>query len=260
MEMSGNTILITGGTSGIGLALATKFLELHNTVIVTGRNQDKLDETKKKLSNVHTIRSDASDPKAIVALFEQVTKDFPDLNILVNNAGIMRKINLHDEGGDLADITREIDINLSAPIHLVKQFLPHLKSKPAAAIINVSSGLAFVPLPISPVYCATKAGLHSFTESLRVQLKHTKVKVFELAPPATETKLLRGEFASADLGDVKTMDVNVLADHAINGLRKDVLEIRPGQANALKFMSRFAPGFILKQLAKSADLMLAQKK
>src|SRR6266481_2448580 len=111
----------------------------------------------------HTFRSDVSDPKAIATLYEKVTKQFPDLNILINNAGIMREINVHDKAGSLEDITREIEINLSGPIRMVKQFLPHLKTKSEAAIMNVSSGLAFVPLPISPVYCATKAGLHSFT-------------------------------------------------------------------------------------------------
>ena len=122
---------------------------------------------------------------------EEVTKQFPALNILINNAGIMREINIHDKAGSLEDLTREIEINLSGPIRMVKQFLPHLKTKSEAAIVNVSSGLAFVPLPISPVYCATKAGLHSFTESLRVQLKNTKVKVFDFkAPPATQTELL----------------------------------------------------------------------
>src|SRR5258708_29096996 len=111
--------------------------------------------------------------------------NFLSSTILINNAGIMRKINVHDKAGSLEDITREIEVNLIGPIRMVKQFLPHLKTKSEAAIMNVSSGLAFVPLPISPVYCATKAGLHSFTESLRVQLKNTKVKVFDLAPPAT---------------------------------------------------------------------------
>src|SRR6202007_565544 len=117
-------------------------------------------------------------------------KKFPEPDIVSNNAGILRESNVHDKAGSLEDITREIEINLSGPIRMVKQFLPHLKAKSEGGIVNVSSGLAFVPLPISPVYCATKAGLHSFTVSLRVQLRNTKVKVFDLAPPATETALL----------------------------------------------------------------------
>src|SRR6266446_1041556 len=142
--------------------------------LITARDKNRVTKAKVAFPKIHTFQSDVSDPKAIAALYEKVTKQFPGLNILINNAGIMREINVHDKAGSLEDITREIEINLSGPIRMVKQFLPHLKTQSEAAIMNVSSGLAFVPLPISPVYCATKAGLHSFTESLRVQLKNTK--------------------------------------------------------------------------------------
>src|ERR1700682_6077654 len=203
MKLTSNTILITGGGSGIGYELTKQLTALGNTIIITGRDQAKMDRAKAAFPKLHTFRSDVSDPKAIATLYEKVTKQFPELNILINNAGIMREINVHDKAGSLEDITREIEINLSGPIRMVKQFLPHLKAQSEAAIMNVSSGLAFVPLPISPVYCATKAGLHSFTESLRVQLKNTKVKVFELAPPATQTELL-GDFNSEDMKGVST--------------------------------------------------------
>jgi uncharacterized oxidoreductase len=133
----------------------------------------------------------------------------------------MREINVHDKAGSLEDITREIEINLSGPIRMVKQFLPHLKTKSKAAIMNVSSGLAFVPLPISPVYCATKAGLHSFTESLRVQLKNTKVKVFELAPPATQTELL-GDFNFEDMKGVSIMKVEDMVKVAVKGANRSI--------------------------------------
>ena len=260
MEISNNTILITGGTSGIGLELATRFLGLGNTVIVTGRDQGKLEETKKKFPKIHTIESDVNDPSAIVLLYEKVTKGFPELNVVVNNAGIMRKINLQDRGSDLVDIAREIETNLAGPIRMVKQFLPHLKTKKSAAIVNVSSGLAFVPFPISPVYCAAKAGIHSFTQSLRIQLKNTNIKVFELAPPGTETPLFKGDFTADDVKGIKPMDVHVLGKHAINGFKRDVLEIRPGLSNVLKLMSRLAPQFMVNQLGKSTDEMLAPGK
>jgi len=152
---------------------------------------------------------------------------------LINNAGIMRKINVHDKAGSLKDITREIETNLIGPIRMVKQFLPHLKTKSEAAIMNVSSSLAFVALPISPVYCATKAGLHSFTESLRVQLKNTKVKVFDLAPPATQTELL-GDFSSEDVKGASVMKVEKMVQVAIKGMQTNRFEIRPGQANQLR--------------------------
>lgn len=258
MKMTGNTILITGGTSGIGLELARQLCR-NNTVIITGRDATKLGLAKAKLGNVHTIQSDVSDPDAIAALYKKVTEEFPKVNILINNAGIMRKINLHDMTTDLNDITNEIDTNLSGLIRMVKQFLPHLKKQDKAAIVNVSSGLAFIPLAISPVYCATKAALHSFTQSLRVQMKKTNVQVFELAPPATDTTLLTGgEFDPADLEAISLMDVTKLVKKAITGMKNDVSEIRPGQSNMLKLLSRIAPEFAVKMLGKPAERMLLQ--
>src|SRR5579884_287711 len=157
MELSGNTILITGGSSGIGYEFAAQLLKRGNTIIVTGRDQAKLDEAQRNLTGIHIFQNDVSDPNAISWLFNVVVEKFPGLNILINNAGIMRKINLLDYGNGLEDINREIETNLVGAVRMVKQFLPHLKSQEFAAIVNVSSGLAFVPLPIAPVYCAAKA-------------------------------------------------------------------------------------------------------
>ena len=257
MKLTSNTILITGGGSGIGYELTKQLTALGNTILITGRDQSKMDRAKAAFPKIHTFQSDVSDSDAIATLYEKVTKQFPELNILINNAGIMREINVHHEAGSLEDITREIEINLSGPIRMVKQFLPHLKTKSEAAIMNVSSGLAFVPLPISPVYCATKAGLHSFTESLRVQLKNTKVKVFDLAPPATQTELLGGDFDVEDMKGASIMKVEEMVQVAVKGMQTDRFEIRPGQANQLKMMNRLAPGFILKQMSRSVDRMLA---
>ncbi len=225
MNMKGNTILVTGGTSGIGLELARELEKLGNVVIVTGRNAEKLAKVQKENPGLKTFRSDVSEVKEIEALHAALSRDFPELNVIVNNAGTMRTINLHKEGESLEELTREIEINLMGPIRMVTKFLPSLKKRPHAAIVNVSSGLAFVPLPTAPIYCSTKAALHSYTLSLRVQLKNTNVKVFEIAPPATETERL---------------------------------EIRPGQSNQLRFMNRVAPDFILGQLSKPVDRMLRQ--
>jgi uncharacterized oxidoreductase len=252
MKLKSNTILITGGASGIGFELTKQLTALGNKILITGRDQAKMDRAKAAFPKIHTFQSDVSDPEAIATLYEQVTKQFPE----INNAGIMRKINVHDKAGSLEDITREIEINLSGPIRMVKQFLPHLKTKSEAAIMNVSSSLAFVPLPISPVYCATKAGLHSFTESLRVQLKNTKVKVFDLAPPATQTELLGGDFDVEDMKGASVMTVEDMVRVAVKGMQTDRFEIRPGQAKQLKMMNRLAPGFILKQMSRSVDRML----
>jgi len=256
MNMTGNTILITGGASGIGFELAAQLFRLGNTVIVTGRDRAKLDAAKKKLPQLHTIQSDVSDPAAIRELYEQTTRQFPQLNVLINNAGIMLGINLHNESDPQA-LTREIDTNLSGTIRMVGQFLPHLKQQAAAAIVNVSSGLAFVPLPITPVYCATKAGVHSYTQSLRFQLKNTRVKVFELAPPLTETPLL-DSFEAESMKGSKAMKVEDLVAAAVKGMQQDRYDILPGQSSQLRFMSRFMPGFIGKMLGKSVDRMLVE--
>jgi uncharacterized oxidoreductase len=248
MKLTSKTILITGGTSGIGLELAKQLLGRGNTVLVTGRDPEKLEAVKAALPGVHIFQSDVSDPKAIAALSDKVLAEFPMMDVLVNNAGIMRNLNLNQER-DLYDVTREIETNLSGPVRMVQQFLPHLKTRKDALIVNVSSGLAFIPLPISPVYCATKAAIHSFSQSLRAQLDGTSVTVIELAPPGTETPLFRGEFAEEMKGE-KGMGVSVLAKEALAGIEAGHLEIRPGLSNVLKTMSRVAPAFMFSQMAK----------
>jgi len=248
MNLKQRTILITGGTSGIGFELAKELLRRDNTVIVTGRDLNRLEATKRALPALNIFPSDVSDPGAIAKLSDDVLAKFPGLDTQFNNAGIMRNLNLqHDR--DLTDLTREIEINLCGPVRMVQQFLPHLQRRGNALIVNVSSGLAFVPLPISPIYSATKAAIHSYTQSLRVQLQGTGVAVIELAPPGVETPLFRGEFA-AEMKDQKGMDVQVLVRHAIKGIEADNPEIRPGLSNVLKAMSRIAPGFMLGQLTK----------
>jgi uncharacterized oxidoreductase len=248
MKLQNRTVLITGGTSGIGLELAKQLMKRGNVVVITGRDQAKLDAAKRTLPGLYTYRSDVSDPGDITALHESVLAQCPALDTLINNAGIMRNLNLNGTR-DLHDVAREIEINLSGPVRMIQQFLPHLKSKNDALIVNVSSGLAFIPMAISPVYCATKAALHSFTRSLRAQLEGTNVTVIELAPPAVETALLRAEFAEEMKGQ-KAMDVTVLARKAIAAIEAGHLEIRPGLSNVLKIMSRIAPGFMFNQLAK----------
>lgn len=248
MKLTKRTILITGGTSGIGLEMAKQLISRDNVVIVTGRDQSRLDQAKRTLPALHTIKSDVSDPAAIAALQADVLARFPALDVLINNAGIMRNLNVNDSR-DLDDVTREIEINLSGPVRMVQQFLPQLKTRKEALIVIVSSGLAFVPLPISPIYCATKAALHSYTQSLRVQLKGTGVTAVELAPPGTETPLFRGEFKAETKGQ-KGMDVKVLVQKAIAGIEAGKLEIRPGLSNVLKLMSRVAPQFMLGQMVK----------
>ena len=254
MDLKNNTILITGGTSGFGLEFAKQLSELGNIVIVTGRNQQKLDETKRMFPNVYIFQSDVTDTDSIVELHEKVTKQFPDLNILINNAGEMRKLNLNDTANDLNNIGREIEINLLGPIRMTQQFLPHLKLQNNAAILNVTSGLALVPFPIAPIYGATKSGLRSYTLSLRVQLKNTNIKVFELLAPATKTPLM--EKFTNDFEGLSMMKTEELVMTAIHGMKSDKFEIYPGISKALRIMSRLAPKFLLGQLSKPMDDML----
>jgi len=257
MELTNNTILITGGTSGFGLEFATRLSAMGNTVIITGRDQSKLDLTKTKLPGIHTFQSDVSDPGEISALFEKVSSQFPTLNILINNAGEMRKISLHDTSLDLENITREIEINLMGPIRMIRQFLPLLKTQKTAAIMNVTSGIAVAPFPISPIYGASKSGLRSYTQSLRVQLKNTHVKVFELIAPAAKTPL-GDKFNDLEGFDEKMlMDPVKLIDVALKGLKNDTLEIYPGMAKAMKLLSRVAPKLLLNQMSKPGAKFMA---
>ena len=247
MRLTNRVILITGGTSGIGLALATQLSQRGNTVLITGRDPARLAEVARRLPGLHTFVSDVSDPEAIARLCTEVLRRFPALDTLINNAGIMRNLQLAQPRA-LTDLTREIDINLSGPVRMIQQLLPHLLSVKNSLILNVSSGLAFVPMPIAPIYSATKAALHAYSQALRMQLRNTSVTVVELAPPGVETPLFRGEFAEETKG-MKAMAPEVLAARAIAAIEAGRLEIRPGLANVLKVMSRIAPQFILRQLA-----------
>ncbi len=250
MELKHNTILITGGTSGFGYEFASKLLDLENTVIITGRDQSKLDQAKKNLPKLHTFKSDVSDPEQIIRLYNEVISKFPELNILINNAGEMRRIILHDTSIDLEDITREVEINLMGPIRMVQQFLPHLKTKTNAAILNVTSGIALIPFPISPVYGATKSGLRSYTKSLRVQLEKTNIKVFDLVAPGAKTTLSDKFTRDEGFDEKMLMDPEKLIEAAIKGLQRDTYEIYPGLAHIMKIAARIAPAFLLKQTSK----------
>lgn len=250
MKLSGNTILITGASGGIGLAFANKFVELDNEVIVTGRNQDRLDAVAKASPKLTTIRSDAADLKAIADLARMMKDKFPKLNVLMNNAGIMTYRNLGVDEDPVA-LTSEIDINLSGPIRLVSALIGQIKAN-KGTIINVSSGLAFVPLQAAPIYCATKAAMHSYTITLRQQLVDHGVEVIELMPPAVKTELAP---LPTD-GSVKVITTDELVGMTIKALEKGTLEIRPGQANGLRFMSRWAPSFIHGQLAKASKSLI----
>ena len=192
MNSTGNTILITGGGSGIGRGLAEALQALGNQVIIAGRRKQALEETAAANPGMKSIPLDIESPAAIRAFAAKIAAEFPSLNVLINNAGIMRAEKLFAQQSDLADAEATVATNLLGPIRLIAVLLQHLLKQPRATIINVSSGLAFVPLAITPTYCATKAAIHSYTQSLRYQLKNTPIEVLELIPPYVATHLMNG--------------------------------------------------------------------
>src|SRR6266487_4253923 len=252
MKLAGRTILITGGSAGIGLAFALKFLELGNEVIVTGRRQAVLDQVKSKYPKIHTIQSDVADPAQIAALAARVKAEFPRLDVLMNNAGIMLYKNLKAPAADLAGLMVEMNINVGGVIGMTSAFIDMLTAN-RGTVINVSSALAFVPLPSAPIYSASKAAIHSYTQSLRFQLEETGIEVIELMPPAVKTDLT-ADIAGGDGIALMTTDELVKQSFAL--LKKGALEIRPGQAKQLALMRRLAPDFINRQLWKASKRLV----
>jgi len=192
MKLTGNTIFITGSTSGIGRSLAEALHKRGNQVIVSGRRKSHLADLTKANPGMQSIELNIEDPKSIAAAAKKLIAEYPNLNVLINNAGIMRA---DDAAAPIDEITllSTVTTNLLGPIRMTSALIEHLKKQPAATVINVSSGLAFVPLASSAVYSATKAALHSYTQSMRYKLRGTSVAVLELAPPWVQTDLLNSK-------------------------------------------------------------------
>src|SRR4030042_571245 len=241
MKIKDNTVLITGGATGIGFSLAEALIKNGNKVIICGRRPNRLEEAKRKLSQIHVRICDVSKETERKALFNWVKDNFKDFNILINNAGIQRMVDFTRGVRDLTDGENEIETNLAAPIYLSAYFIPLLMKQKEAAIINVSSGLAFVPIASMPVYCATKAAVHSFTMSLRHQLKDTSVKVFEIVPPTVDTDLGKGSIEEEEEAWNRGIPPAEVAKAAIISLEKDEYEIVVGEAQGLVAGSRKDP-------------------
>jgi uncharacterized oxidoreductase len=192
MNLNGNTILITGGGSGIGRGLAEAFHALGNQVVIAGRRKQALKETADANPGMKWLTLDIEDAAQIRDFAARAAAEFPALNVLFNNAGIMRVEKLLAQQADLADAESIIATNLLGPIRLTAALLAHLQKQPHAALMNVSSGLAFLPLALTPTYCATKAAIHSYTLSLRYQLRTAGIEVLELIPPYVATNLMSG--------------------------------------------------------------------
>jgi len=238
MDATGNTALITGGASGIGLAIAAAFAKHGNKVIAVGRNADKLAEAKARLPGLDTLVCDLRDEQQLERLAIALRENYPALNVLVNNAGVQYNyaflVARVDEVGDT--IAEEIRLNLTAPIQLTARLLPHLAAQRQAAIVNVTSGVGIVPKQSAPVYCATKAGLRLYTAALRHQLAATNVRVFELIPPLVDTAMTEGR------GSGK-MSPKEVADRFWAAFARDRLEVPVGKIRLLKLLHRAAPRF-----------------
>jgi uncharacterized oxidoreductase len=190
MKMTGNTILITGGGSGIGRALAEAFHKLGNLVIVAGRRKDRLDAVAAANRGMESAVLDVQNPAQLESFAAVIAQRHPSLNVVINNAGIMKVESLQESSRNLGDAEAVVATNLLAPMRLTAALLPLLKKQDRATVMNVSSGLAFLPLAMTPTYCATKAAIHSYTQSLRYQLRDTRIEVLELVPPYVATELM----------------------------------------------------------------------
>lgn len=232
MNLSGNTILITGGASGIGLAFAENFMKAGNKVIIVGRRENKLAEAKEKFPELHTRVCDVSVEEERIQLIDWVTETFPDLNMIVNNAGIQQRVNLLNEKKEWSYYQNEIAINVEAPIHLSMLLIPHFLKQKQATILNVTSGLAIQPGVWVPIYSATKAAMHSFTVTLRQQLENTNVEVIEVLPPAVNTDL--GGAGLHTFGAPLNDFINAIFE----GLKNEQLEIGYGGTEKRLFASK----------------------
>lgn len=228
MNLTANTILITGGASGIGFALAREFSERGNSVIICGRNEEALRKAQAQVPALITRVCDITNPESRRSMVDWLNTDHPELNILVNNAGVQHRRNFNEDGA-IEHIDQEVAVNLTAPISLIAEILPLLKRQPQATIVNVSSGLAFAPMADVLVYCATKAAIHSFTLSLRHQLKATGVKVVEMVPPIVDTGL-GGGVRSKGIASQHMMSPEGFAKDALLQLENDQDEVLVGMS------------------------------
>jgi|AntRauTorckE5430_2_1112549.scaffolds.fasta_scaffold19766_2 uncharacterized oxidoreductase len=251
MAKAKKVVLITGGSSGIGLAIAEKFLDHNYTVVVTGRNLSKLEKVKADLPSIHIEQSDVSNEADVKALVLKMEQTFGGIDVLFNNAGIMNLIDAGSEQDQLERQFTEIEINFHAPIRMLHYFLPQLKKSENGTIINTSSGLAYVPFAQAPTYSGTKAALHFWTMGIRPQLKPHNIRVVELLPPVVDTPLAHGADIAED-DNLKPMPPEKLADIFWKDFTNGKDEITPGISKQLKLMSRLAPKFIFTQLNKQS--------
>ncbi|AVK60963.1 oxidoreductase [Lactobacillus sp. CBA3605] len=246
MKLKNETILITGGTSGIGLAFAIRLMSMGNTVIIVGRSQSKLDTLLAKYPKLHGIAADVSQPKDVQALADTLNHDFPKLTIILNSAGIMRQYDLFDSKIALPDLTAEIQTNLYGTIYVTKSLLPLLQKQPEAMIVNVSSLLALMSVADSPIYSASKTGVHMYTDALREQIraKGLNIHVLELLPPLVTETNLTSQYDNDRLTKMVSSPLSKLVDAGIKGMAKNRLQVNVGFTAVLRQFMKIMPNTI----------------
>ena len=241
--LTNNTILITGGSSGVGLELAKKLIEKSNTVLICGRSKEKLEKAKRLIPEVQIFRCDISSEKECIRLHEWVLNNHPDCNILINNAAIVHKTEFLNDDQVIEKAHEEFQTNILAPIRLSKLFLPLLLKNQHAQLINISTGLVYAPRAVYPFYNAAKAALHSFTQTLRLQLRNVPIKVVEILLPVVDTPWHNGNPPKIAISAEKAVE------EVLRKLEKaNNLEIRIGGVKILYWLSRIAPGFALRKI------------
>lgn len=234
MKTSGNTILITGGTAGIGLELVRQFYQLNNRLIVASSNAENLEKLKITFPNILTIICNLASESDVKALINTCLSQHTDINVLINNAGVQYNYDWKTEADGFQKIADEIAINLTSPMQLAYGLLPILFNQKVAAIINVSSGLAYAPKASAPIYCATKAAIHNGTKALRYQLAETTTKVFEIIPPLVSTAMTEGR----GKGKISPQQ---LVDEFMKNFERDIFESNIGKTKLLRLIQRLSP-------------------
>ena len=252
LKITDNTILITGGSTGLGLALAEELIKQDNTVIICGRSIEKLNNAKIKIPDLITYECDISNEQSICTLIENIRKKHSSLNLLINNAGLMH---LHDVANDslsLKNQEMEILTNFYGVVALCDKLIPILKSKEQSAILNITSGMAYMPFSVAPVYAASKAAVHSYSQSIRQALEKTSVKIFEALPPMIDTEMSK----DIEMPGMKKISSEKLAKIIIKGLQNDKLEIRPGMSAMMIRMYKMFPWMVNTMMAKMTPKIL----